>query len=800
SVNVFNQISKNIYHSSWPTRLRPNVLKSEVRPNETAQFSFSIQAPNEPGFYSPSFQLVYVSDGSSFKQLGSQLISWQITVEKPFSSSQEHENTGSSSQGIGDQGQNQNNQGDNNQPPAQENNQGQTGTGGGSVGVGGGGTGGTGGTGGGGMGGGGEEPRDTTPPETTLITNNLLLITNNPNITFQFSSNESNSTFQCRLDGSISDASVGAGWSVCVSPKIYNLLSDSSAEALAKAEGNHTFRVRAIDSSGNIDLTPANFSWTIDFSGPIVTLTSQPNSPTSQTTAQFEFSSEEQVIFECSLDDSLWEECQSPKIYSILSDGLHLFSLRAKDSVNNYSPPIDIPWLIDITSPIIELTNKPSNLTNQTTAQFEFQANEVVSFFCKLDNQETENCSPSKLYEDLVEGEHTFYLKAIDHVNLESVVSYTWIIDLTSPISNVGSSFDGSFFNYSSWLSQIVGSASDPDGDLTKVEILVQKGLGTKYLGYSSSTLDWLDDPSWLEAVLENPVEAGQANWRFDLPTSLLSDETYLISSRAIDISGNLQNTSSTVQFIFDDTPPSKPDGLKINRQKDSLEMNPAWNEVGGDLSGIDFYQISWQSEGQENTTSTQTTSFRLTGQDKKEYKFKLWAIDKAGNRSLEASQSEHFVKLPSMVISEIQIAGQNVDDEFIELFNGTDQDVNLTGYKIKKKNSSGNESIFVAVSRFKDRIIKAQGYLLLAHQEKYKGEVLPDIWWPKSYDLASDNTIILYNDQDQIIDKVGWGQALDFEKQPVQEPAANQSLERKSDLDYVYQDTDDNASDFLIQ
>lgn len=615
SVNVFNQISKNIYHSSWPTRLRPSISNSEVNLNQTAQFSFSIQAPNEPGVYSPSFQLVYASDGSSFKQLGSQLISWQITVEKPFSSSQEYENVDSGNQGTGDQGQNQNNQGNNNQPPATENNQGQ-------IGAGGGGTGGTGGT-GGGMGG-QEEPSDTTPPETTLITDGLSQITNSPNIFFQFLSNESNSTFQCRIDDLISDASVGASWSACASPKNYTNLS----------EGQHNFEVRAIDSAGNIDLTSVSFPWTID---------------------------------------------------------------------------------------------------------------------------------------------------------------------LTGPISNIDPSFDQAYFNVSSWSGKIFGAATgnaSSTEDLAKVKILVQKGLGTQYLGYASSTLAWLDEPFWLETILNET----KTSWQRDLPVNLLSDENYIVKSRAVDVSGNLQNTSSTVQFIFDATPPSKPDGLKINRQKDSLEMNLAWNEASGDLSGIDFYQIRWPAEGQENTTSTQTVSFRLTGQDKKEYKFKLWAIDKAGNRSLEASEAEHFVRLPSMVISEIQIAGQNIDDEFIELFNSADQDINLTGYKIKKKDKNGEEKPLVAVNKFKDKIIKANGHLLLARQNNYLGQVMPDIWWSKSNYLAADNTIILYNDQDQIIDKVGWGQAIDFEKQPAQEPAANQSLERKSDTNYVYQDVDDNSQDFLIQ
>jgi hypothetical protein len=47
-----------------------------------------------------------------------------------------------------------------------------------------------------------------------------------------------------------------------------------------------------------------------------------------------------------------------------------------------------------------------------------------------------------------------------------------------------------------------------------------------------------------------------------------------------------------------------------------------------------------------------------------------------------------------------------------------------------------------------------------------------------------------------KIVDKVGWGNAIDFESQPFpQNPDKNQSLERIN-----FQDTDNNANDFQLQ
>jgi murein DD-endopeptidase MepM/ murein hydrolase activator NlpD len=329
SVNVFNQEAKNLYDSSWRTRLRPVVLNSVVAPGQTADFYFQIQAPNNPGNYLPSFQIVYTLDNSSFETLKSDLIFWQIIVrqEQKEKEAMENQILGSLAT-IGFS------------KLDDLNNQSQDGS---SVSIY---------SGGGGRGGDGErvsneEPYDTDPPETTLIINNLPLVTNNQNITFEFSV-EGAAIFECKIDDE--------DFQACVSAKTYENLT----------EGSHNFQVRAIDLVGNVDSTPAQFSWTIDLSSPIINFTSQPSSSTNQTSAQFEFSSNEEVVFKCSLDDSDWEICTSPKLYENLVDGVHLFSLRAKDSVNNYSQPIDAGWVIDVTAPEkiddLNLVKEESNL------------------------------------------------------------------------------------------------------------------------------------------------------------------------------------------------------------------------------------------------------------------------------------------------------------------------------------------------------------------------------------------------------------------------------------------------------
>ena len=85
---------------------------------------------------------------------------------------------------------------------------------------------------------------DTTPPDTT-ITSGPANPTSSTSASFAFTSSESGSTFECRIDS--------GSWSTCTSPKSYSSL----------ATGSHTFDVRATDAASNTDATPASQTWTI---------------------------------------------------------------------------------------------------------------------------------------------------------------------------------------------------------------------------------------------------------------------------------------------------------------------------------------------------------------------------------------------------------------------------------------------------------------------------------------------------------------------------------------------------------
>jgi Big-like domain-containing protein/MBG domain-containing protein/Kelch motif protein/galactose oxidase-like protein len=85
---------------------------------------------------------------------------------------------------------------------------------------------------------------DTTAPQTSIDTQPTNPTTST-SASFTFHGSDAADTFECSLDG--------ASFTACMSPKAYNGL----------ALGNHSFAVRAKDSTGNTDATPTSYSWTI---------------------------------------------------------------------------------------------------------------------------------------------------------------------------------------------------------------------------------------------------------------------------------------------------------------------------------------------------------------------------------------------------------------------------------------------------------------------------------------------------------------------------------------------------------
>jgi hypothetical protein len=144
------------------------------------------------------------------------------------------------------------------------------------------------------------------------------------------------------------------------------------------------------------------------------------------------------------------------------------------------------------------------------------------------------------------------------------------------------------------------------------------------------------------------------------------------------------------------------------------------------------------------------------------------------------------------VLINEIQTASLNDEkEEFIELYNPTDSDIDLTGWYLHRKTKTGsNYSTYASSTLFSGKIISSKGYLLVARTGYFSD--LADI--SVSNPLTNDNSIVLKNPDGEIVDKVGWGESQDFEEASFENPPSGKSIERKS-----FSDTGSNAEDFQI-
>ena len=260
--------------------------------------------------------------------------------------------------------------------------------------------------------------------------------TSDTDATVAFSSDDNAATFECRLDG--------ASFAACTSP----------VDLTGLGEGPHTFRVRAVDADDNADPTPAARSWTVDTTGPTVSIDAGPNGVTKNAGPSFEFSADEPgSTFECRLDSANaadYQACTSPNALTGLSDGSHTFDVRATDTTGNTGSAASRTFTVDTQAPNTSITSGPSGATASTSASFGFTSTESgSSFTCTLDGSPTP-CTSPKAYTGLGNGSHTFTVVARDAAGNEDATpaSRTWTVSSTTPQTDITSGPSGDVLSH----------------------------------------------------------------------------------------------------------------------------------------------------------------------------------------------------------------------------------------------------------------------------------------------------------------------------------------------------------------
>jgi hypothetical protein len=345
---------------------------------------------------------------------------------------------------------------------------------------------------------------DTIAPDTS-ITASPAVVTNQTGASFSFSATEA-ATFQCQIDG--------GALAACTSPKVYAGL----------AAGSHTFSVVATDAVGNVDPTPASFTWTVDLTPPDTTITATPVNPTSVTSASFSFTSTEAGTFQCQIDGGGFAACASPKTYSGLSSASHTFQVRAVDTAGNVdASPASFTWVIDTTPPDTTITAGPSGSTSQSSATFSFTSTKSGSSFqCRLDGGSLASCTSPVSYSALADGSHTFTVVATDSLgNVDATpATRTWTIDTIAPDSTV------------------TGSPSDPSNVVSPSFTFTSTETGTFQCQIDGGAFGSCTSPYTAAGLSEGP---------------------HTFAVRATDTAGNTDPTPASFTWTVDLTPPAAP-------------------------------------------------------------------------------------------------------------------------------------------------------------------------------------------------------------------------------------------------
>lgn len=444
--------------------------------------------------------------------------------------------------------------------------------------------------------------------------------TSSTSISLNFSSSTEGNTFWCSLDNATAVK--------CTSPVSYSNL----------AAGSHTFKVYAQSPQGLVDATPASYTWKIDNTAPSATITNSSSLPalTNSRAISFDFtSSKSGSTFKCSLDGATATSCTSPQAYGALSEGVHVFTVNATDSLGNVGKaPATFRWTVDATAPVTSFIDisPADSVSNNTSKAFTFNADETANFECSLDNGSFAACTSPVSLSGLAEGGHIFEVRATDAAGNQGLsASYSWTIDTTAP----GISFG-----------VISPAAGLTNAKNISVEFAVNESA-TVYCSFDGAAAEACQSPFTVKDVAEGD---------------------HSLSVSATDVAGN-SSSPVTLQWTMDFTAPVISFGDILPSAASNLNVTSV--QIGVNVpAGAQLY-----ASVNGNAAAAASNPFVMSGLSDGDYSVSIYAVDAAGNAS-SAIVHEFSVDTvaPSVTLaSEISQDPTNVDHNSFTLTSSED-------------------------------------------------------------------------------------------------------------------------------
>lgn len=455
---------------------------------------------------------------------------------------------------------------------------------------------------------------DTTAPVVTLISANPSgPLTSSTSMELRFSVNEA-AQLACSVDG-------GASF-VCSSPLALSDLSD----------GPHRVEVVATDLA-QLSSSPLVYEWSVQSQPPsvIITKITPSHSPIASDSIAFEFEGASGTTgYLCTLDSGIATECASPMALSSLTDGSHLFEVRAVDGLGRAGDPASYAWTVDTLPPEVFLTSVsiPRSPTNLDHLELSFSASESATFSCAIDGDEESTCQSPLSLSGLSEGEHRIRVWARDTAGNRSAspLEYIWMIDQTAPIAQI--------------------TNADPSGAIIGSNTL-QLTLAVNEAASFECRLD------------EGAFSHCSSPARFEE----LGDGSHTIEVRAVDEAGNIGPVVSHAVTV--DTKAPGVQITVIDPEASPTNVRTRQYEFGSNEESAMF---ECSLDGAPFTSCT--TSITLTNLSEGPHTFAVRAVDLAGNISGEPAV-DHFVidlTAPETTITSIDPSDNPLDSTSISI------------------------------------------------------------------------------------------------------------------------------------
>jgi YVTN family beta-propeller protein len=465
---------------------------------------------------------------------------------------------------------------------------------------------------------------DTLAPDTT-ITASPLAQSSSTAAAFQFTSSETGSTFECRLDG--------AAFGACTSPREYSGLG----------QGAHTFEARAIDAAGNADATSASHTWTVDTVAPAApsapdldaasdTGASSSDNLTGDTTPTFGGTAEPGVTVELFRGTtSLGTTVATAGVWSftagVIADGSHGITARVRDAAGNESPSsAALDLTIDATAPAAPSApdlaavsdtgaSSSDDLTTDTTPSFagtaEASSQVELSAGTNLLGTATTDATGHWVFNSgvVAAGTHAITARATDAAGNVSAVSATLTItiDTSAPAAPSAPDLDAASDTGASSTDNLTGDTTPTLVGTAESGAAVELYEGTTLLGSAIAT-----GGAWT------------------ITSSALSEGAHSLTVRATDAAGNPGAASGPLVVTIDTAAPQT---TITGQPTDPTNSGSATFTFGGSEGGGTF---ECRLDGAAFAACG--TPAEYSGLADGSHTFQVRAIDVAGNTDATAA------------------------------------------------------------------------------------------------------------------------------------------------------------------